>query len=91
MIEVGAYSKEVRRIARAVRLTIGIRLKITTSVILSFLSTTLQPGSEAHARLTSYLPKVLSIYFAYFVLLMYEYDSTIACFLLFFVINDWFL
>lgn len=58
MIEVGAYSKEVRRIARAVRLTIGIRLKITTSVILSFLSTTLQPGSEAHARLTSYLPKV---------------------------------
>ncbi|KAK7409898.1 hypothetical protein VNO78_00282 [Psophocarpus tetragonolobus] len=57
LIETGSYSKEVRRIARAVRLTIALRRKLTASVISSFLDHVLTPSSEAHAKLSSYLPK----------------------------------
>ncbi|KAM0001769.1 hypothetical protein Hdeb2414_s0361g00876751 [Helianthus debilis subsp. tardiflorus] len=58
LIETGAYAREVRRILRAVRLTIALRRKLKASVISSFLGFALAPGSEAHSRLTSYLPKV---------------------------------
>lgn len=59
LIETGSYSKEVRRIARAVRLTIALRRKLTASVISSFLDFVLTPGSEVHAKLSAYVPKVI--------------------------------
>ena len=62
LIETGSYSKEVRRIARAVRLTIALRRKLTASVISSFLDYVLTTGSEAHARLSAYLPKARLLY-----------------------------
>lgn len=58
LIETGAYSKEVRRISRAVRLTIALRRKLKAPVLSAFISFALVPGSEAHSRLSSYLPKV---------------------------------
>jgi len=58
LIDTGSYTKEVRRIARAVRLTIGLRQKLTGSVLSSFLDFALVPGSEAHSRLSSFVPKV---------------------------------
>ncbi|CAH8386260.1 unnamed protein product [Eruca vesicaria subsp. sativa] len=57
LIDTGSYTKEVRRVARAVRLTVGLRGKLTASVISSFLDFALVPGSEAHARLSSFVPK----------------------------------
>lgn len=58
LIETGAYLKEVRRIARAVRLTIALRRKLKPSVLSAFIDFALVQGSEAHSRLSSYLPKV---------------------------------
>ncbi|KAK4600065.1 hypothetical protein RGQ29_009934 [Quercus rubra] len=57
LIETGSYTKEVRRIGRAVRLTISLRRKLTASVLSAFLDFALVPGSEAHTRLSVYLPK----------------------------------
>ncbi|KAK1262723.1 putative 26S proteasome non-ATPase regulatory subunit 3 [Acorus gramineus] len=57
LVEIGAYTKEVRRIARAVRLTIVLRRKLTAASVSAFLNQTLVAGSEAHSRLSSYLPK----------------------------------
>ncbi|CAL1362121.1 unnamed protein product [Linum trigynum] len=57
LIESGAYAREVRRIARAIRLTMALRRKLKTSVVSAFLNFVLTPGSEPHARLSSYLPK----------------------------------
>ncbi|XP_058076990.1 probable 26S proteasome non-ATPase regulatory subunit 3 [Magnolia sinica] len=57
LIETGAYAKEVRRILHAVRLTIALRRKLNAPVLSTFLSFALVPGSEAHSRLSSYLPK----------------------------------
>lgn len=57
LIETGAYAREVRRIARAVRLTIALRRKLKPSVLSAFLNYALVPASEAHTRLSSYLPK----------------------------------
>ncbi|XP_010935159.1 probable 26S proteasome non-ATPase regulatory subunit 3 [Elaeis guineensis] len=57
LIESGAYAKEVRRIVRAVRLTMMLRRKLRAPVIASFLNFVLPPVSEAHSRLSSYLPK----------------------------------
>ncbi|KAL3514981.1 hypothetical protein ACH5RR_021883 [Cinchona calisaya] len=57
LIETGAYAREVRRIVRAVRLTIALRKKLKASVISAFLTYTLTPGSDAHTRLSSYIPK----------------------------------
>ncbi|KAH0920215.1 hypothetical protein HID58_027875, partial [Brassica napus] len=57
LIDTGSYTKEVRRVARAVRLTVGIRQKLTASVVASFLDFALGSGSEAHARLSSFVPK----------------------------------
>lgn len=59
LIDTGSYTKEVRRIARAVRLTIGLRRKLTSSVLTSFLDFALVPGSEPHSRLSSFTAKVL--------------------------------
>lgn len=58
LIETGAYAREVRRIVRAVRLTMALRRKLKSSVISAFLNFTLSPGSEVHSRISSYLPKV---------------------------------
>ncbi|KAI7737645.1 hypothetical protein M8C21_001778 [Ambrosia artemisiifolia] len=57
LIETGAYGREVRRISKAVRLTIALRRKLKGSVISSFLGFALAPGSEANQRLSSYLSK----------------------------------
>ncbi|OUZ99780.1 Proteasome component (PCI) domain [Macleaya cordata] len=57
LIETGAYAKEVRRIVKAVRLTIALRKKLKTSVLFAFLNFALPPSSEALTKLISYLPK----------------------------------
>ncbi|KAI0500030.1 hypothetical protein KFK09_018238 [Dendrobium nobile] len=57
LIETGAYAKEVRRIVKSVRLTIMLRRKLKASILSAFLSFALSPGSEAHSKLFSYLPK----------------------------------
>lgn len=62
LIESGAYAREVRRILRAVRLTIALRKKLNLSVVNAFLNFSLVPGSEVHSRLASYLPKVRNLF-----------------------------
>lgn len=57
LLDNGSYSKETRRIARALRLTFLIRRKLTARVIFAFLDFALVPGSEAHAIVSSFLPK----------------------------------
>ncbi|XP_022752815.1 26S proteasome non-ATPase regulatory subunit 3 homolog A-like [Durio zibethinus] len=57
LIDSGSYTKEVRCIVRAVRLTFGLRWKLTAPLLSAFLDFARQPGSEAHARLSSFLPK----------------------------------
>lgn len=59
LLETAAYTKEVRRVVRAVRLTMAKRRKLSVSVLSAFLSFSFLPGSEAHSRLSSYLPKVI--------------------------------
>ncbi|KAK2452224.1 putative 26S proteasome non-ATPase regulatory subunit [Trifolium repens] len=56
IIETGSNSKEVRRISRAVRLTMALRPKLTTPVLSSFIDHVLPPASDSHSRLSSYLP-----------------------------------
>ncbi|KAI5391908.1 26S proteasome non-ATPase regulatory subunit 3 A [Lathyrus oleraceus] len=56
IIETGSNSKEVRRISRAVRLTIALRSKLTAPVLSSFIDHVLPTASESHSRLSSYLP-----------------------------------
>jgi 26S proteasome regulatory subunit N3 len=58
LIETGSYTKEVRRVARALRLTKSLRRKLTVPVLSAFLDFALAPGSQAHAQLSVYLPKV---------------------------------
>ncbi|CAH9100928.1 unnamed protein product [Cuscuta europaea] len=57
LIETGAYSREVRRISRAVRSTVALREKLNASTLSAFLNFILAPGSDVHTRLSSYLPK----------------------------------
>ncbi|TXG64861.1 hypothetical protein EZV62_011855 [Acer yangbiense] len=57
LIETGAHAREVRRIVRAVRLTMALRRKLKASLLSAFLNSVLTPGSDAHARLVLYLPK----------------------------------
>nr|XP_027123157.1 probable 26S proteasome non-ATPase regulatory subunit 3 [Coffea arabica] len=57
LIETGTYTREIRRIVRAVRLTIALRKKLTASVISAFMTYALTHGSEVHTRLSSYIPK----------------------------------
>ncbi|KAJ4702183.1 26S proteasome non-ATPase regulatory subunit 3 [Melia azedarach] len=57
IIETGSYAKEIRRISRAIRLTMGLRRKLTAPVLSAFLDFALVPSSDAHTRLSPYLPK----------------------------------
>ncbi|KAL0365684.1 UNVERIFIED_CONTAM: putative 26S proteasome non-ATPase regulatory subunit [Sesamum angustifolium] len=57
LIETGAYTREVRRIVRAIRWTIQLRKKLKASVLSAFLNFVLVPGSDVHSRLSSYVPK----------------------------------
>ncbi|KAF5740895.1 26S proteasome non-ATPase regulatory subunit 3 A [Tripterygium wilfordii] len=57
LIESGAHTKEVRRIGRAVRLTMGLRHKLTAPVLSAFLDFAFAPGSETYKQLSAYLPK----------------------------------
>ncbi|KAG5547621.1 hypothetical protein RHGRI_013347 [Rhododendron griersonianum] len=57
LIETGTYAREVRRILRAVRLTISLRKKLKASLVHAFLNFALLPGSEVHSRLSSFLPQ----------------------------------
>lgn len=59
LIESSAYAREVRRIVRAIRLTMILRRKLKATVLSGFLNYALNPGSEVHTRLSSYLPKVI--------------------------------
>ena len=60
MLETGSYTKENRRISRAIRLTFAIRRKLTARVLNLFLDYALSSGSEAHGRISAFLPKVHS-------------------------------
>ncbi|KAG6589020.1 putative 26S proteasome non-ATPase regulatory subunit 3, partial [Cucurbita argyrosperma subsp. sororia] len=57
LIEAGAYAREVRRIFRAIRLTMALRRRLKASVIFSFLNFALPPGSDVHTKLLSFIPK----------------------------------
>ncbi|KAL5079947.1 hypothetical protein RYX36_008368, partial [Vicia faba] len=56
IIETASNSKEVRRISRAVRLTIAMRSRLTALVLSSFIDHILPTASDSHSRLSSYLP-----------------------------------
>ena len=58
MIEAGSLSKEVRRISRAVRLTVALRRRLAARDVSSFLDFALPATSDAYARLTALLPQV---------------------------------
>ncbi|EEF41131.1 probable 26S proteasome non-ATPase regulatory subunit 3 [Ricinus communis] len=57
LIETGAYAREVRRIVRAVRLTMALRRKLKAQLLSAFLNSILTPGSDPYTRLSSFLPK----------------------------------
>ncbi|CAO2817627.1 unnamed protein product [Amaranthus hypochondriacus] len=57
LLETGSYTKENRRISRAIRLTFAIRRKLTARVLNLFLDYALSSGSEAHGRISAFLPK----------------------------------
>ncbi|XP_055814712.1 probable 26S proteasome non-ATPase regulatory subunit 3 [Solanum dulcamara] len=57
LIENGAYKSEVRKIYRAMRLTMKLRSKLKASLLSAFLNYVLAPDSEVHERLSSYLPQ----------------------------------
>lgn len=59
LLETGAYAREVRRIVRAIRLTMALRQKLKASVLSPFLNFALPPGSDVHTRLSSFIPKVI--------------------------------
>jgi 26S proteasome regulatory subunit N3 len=58
VIEAGSLSKEVRRISRAVRLTVALRRRLAARDVSTFLAFALPASSEAYARLTALVPKV---------------------------------
>lgn len=58
LLETGSYTKEARRISRAIRLTFAVRRKLTARVLHFFLDYALTPGSEAHGKISAFLPKV---------------------------------
>lgn len=75
LIETGAYAREVRRIVRAIRLTMALRRKLKASVVSQFLNLVLPPGSEVQTRLSSFLPKVLRNYYVVVLLLLSGFDQ----------------
>jgi hypothetical protein len=60
VIEAGSLTKEVRRISRAVRLTVALRRRLATRDVAAFLAFALPTSSDAFARLSPLLPKVFS-------------------------------
>ncbi|KAL8128928.1 hypothetical protein V2J09_018083 [Rumex salicifolius] len=54
-IETGSYKKEVRRVARAVRLTYALRRKLAPTVLSAFIDFALVPGSDAHTKLSAFI------------------------------------
>jgi hypothetical protein len=62
LIEAGSLSKEVRRISRAVRLTVALRRLLAARDVAAFLAFALPPSSEAFARLSALVPKVLLLW-----------------------------
>ena len=62
MIEAGSLTKEVRRISRAVRLTVALRRRLAARDVADFLAFALPPSSDAFTRLSQLLPKVFSSY-----------------------------
>lgn len=79
LIETGAQAKEVRRIVRAIRLTMMLRRKLKAPVVYAFLGHVLTAGSEAFAKLSSFLPKVMNcimgLYFVSAVRLVFYSDT----------------
>ncbi|KAJ1290633.1 hypothetical protein BS78_02G259600 [Paspalum vaginatum] len=57
VIEAGSFSKEVRRISRAVRLTIALRRLLAAQDIAAFLDFALPQSSDAFSVLSDLLPK----------------------------------
>ncbi|XP_009773691.1 putative 26S proteasome non-ATPase regulatory subunit 3 isoform X2 [Nicotiana tabacum] len=57
LIESGANTSEVRKIYKAMRLTMKLRRKLKVSILSAFLNYALGPVSEVHAQLSSYLPQ----------------------------------
>ncbi|KAK8643020.1 hypothetical protein V6N13_012337 [Hibiscus sabdariffa] len=57
LIKFASYNDEVRLIDRAVRNTFGLRPLLTAPVLSSLLDFAFRPGSEAHSRLSSFLPE----------------------------------
>ncbi|XP_060168650.1 probable 26S proteasome non-ATPase regulatory subunit 3 isoform X1 [Lycium barbarum] len=55
LIKSGAYNSEVRKIYRAMRLTMKLRKKLKGPILSAFLNYALGPGSEVHARVSSYM------------------------------------
>jgi hypothetical protein len=83
LIETGAYTKEVRRISRAVRLTIVLRRQLSYGLVSGFLSRVLPVNSDAYKRLVSYVPKVRFCFVAFsFGFLCFVLGSTMAALLL---------
>ncbi|XP_009628274.1 putative 26S proteasome non-ATPase regulatory subunit 3 isoform X2 [Nicotiana tabacum] len=57
MIESGANTSEVRKIYKAMRLTMKLRRKLKVSMLSAFLNYALGHVSEVHAQLSSYVPQ----------------------------------
>ncbi|KAL4333043.1 hypothetical protein GQ457_07G021460 [Hibiscus cannabinus] len=57
LIKYASLTEEVRLIDRSVRHTFGLRRLLTAPVLSSLLDFALKPGSEAHSRLSSFLPE----------------------------------
>jgi 26S proteasome regulatory subunit N3 len=58
VIEAGSLSKEVRRVSRAVRLTVALRRRLVARDVSAFLAFALPASSDAYDRLSALLPKV---------------------------------
>ncbi|KAK1612407.1 hypothetical protein QYE76_023012 [Lolium multiflorum] len=57
VIEAGSLTKEVRRISRAVRLTVALRRRLAPRDVAAFLAFALPSSSDAFAHLSPVLPK----------------------------------
>ncbi|CAN7059071.1 unnamed protein product [Brassica oleracea var. botrytis] len=88
LIDTGSYTKEVRRVARAVRLTVGLRRKLTASVLSSFLlgdehDMEVDTASSVAQASSKHLSAELEIY-CYFIVLLFlvdqnKYNEAKAC------------
>ncbi|GMH27343.1 hypothetical protein Nepgr_029186 [Nepenthes gracilis] len=65
LIETALYTKEVRRIAPAVRLTFALRRKLMAPVLSAFLDVATVPGSVVHRKLSAHVPKESTYYLSF--------------------------